>query len=234
MLPGLNDSLNSVKACNHDSYKEIEEGVSPNKDKDKGKHKIQHKAKLEHMEIIDSETPIDVDLEENERAMTQHHLDLQLRSGNTINKKEHKILDSYNKPLGFSAAEIFLRNCPCRSKKLTLKNKFYEKASKKLNYYFDIFTYVKKMQEIDLMKYLLMDKNQASLFNFLCKPSISMTYNDSDTIYREANKDSVTNTKGEELENINQSYKVLKDKNDEVNNRLLYLFDYEIDHLLIG
>ena len=53
-----------------------------------------------------------------------------------------------------------------------------------MNYYLDVLTYVKKVQEIDILKYLLLDKDQVKMFNFLTKPTISMIYSDSDDIYQ--------------------------------------------------
>ncbi len=38
----------------------------------------------------------------------------------------------------------------------------------------------------------------------------------------------------EELEELVKSYNNLNGKNDVLNEKLFYLFDYEIDHLLIG
>ena len=40
------------------------------------------------------------------------------------------------------------------------------------------------MQEIDILKYLILDKNQVNLFNFLSRPTISKLYSDSDDIYQ--------------------------------------------------
>jgi len=191
---------------------------------------------IEMKERNDSESKIDVNIESRERSLTHHHQNLRKREEKNMKKEEEKVILKSKEPVSFNIFEIVCRNCPCVSKKLDLKNKLYEKGSKKLEYYFDIFTYLKKMQEIDLIKYLLLDKNQIQLFNFISKPSVSMNYSDSDDIYKtyRENKLMTSKLKQEELETIIESYKLLKSKNDDVNNKLFYLFDYEIDHLLVG
>ena len=92
------------------------------------------------------------------------------------------------------------------------------------------------MQEIDILKYLILDKNQVNLFNFLSRPTISKLYSDSDDIYQNMLKTTEFHNeiKNEEINEIVQSYNISMDKNDDVNKRLFYLFDYELDNLLIG
>jgi hypothetical protein len=191
---------------------------------------------IELKERNDSESKFDVNIESRERSLTQHHQNLRKREEKNMKKEEENVILKSKEPVSFNIFEIICRNCPCVSKKLDLKNKLYEKGSKKLEYYFDIFTYLKKMQEIDLIKYLLLDKNQIQLFNFISKPSVSMNYSDSDDIYKSyrENKLMTSRLKQDELESIIESYKLLKSRNDDVNNKLFYLFDYEIDHLLVG
>ena len=92
------------------------------------------------------------------------------------------------------------------------------------------------MQEIDILKYLLLDKDQVNMFNFLSKPSISKLYSDSDDIYQniQKNREFQDELKMEELIKIIKSYDLLKDKTDDVNEKLFYLFDYEVDNLNNG
>jgi hypothetical protein len=189
-----------------------------------------------YKENNENQIPLDINIESKQRQLSLHHLNLKERKPISLEKHEENTLARSKKPVNFNCFEIICRKCPCRSKTLSLKNKFYKKASKKIEYYFDIFTYVKKMQEIDIMKYLLLDKDQIKLFNFLSKPSISMAYSDSDDIYQTVQKNRIIQSKikTEEIEEIIQSYNVLKGKSDVINDKLFYLFDYEIDHLLIG
>lgn len=222
--------LNQNKIGNFDKFTEEQE-----KSKRDSKDAI-NVSSFEMSDIKDSEAKIDVDIEDKQRGMTVHHMNIKKRSGQSLKEEEAKILANSAKPLSFSSIEIIWRHCPCKSKRLTLKNRLYEKAAVKMDYYFDIFTYVKKMQEIDLMKYLLLDKQQIKLFNFISKPSISMNYSDSDDIYQTYKENKLLKSKLEieELEEIIKSYNNLKSRHDEINNKLFYLFDYEIDHLVIG
>ena len=93
-----------------------------------------------------------------------------------------------------------------------------------MEYYFDIYTYFKKIQEIDILKYLLLDKNQVKLFNFLSRPSVSLAYSDSDEIYQkeQQNRNNTADSyiSIEDLNEIIQSYKKLMTKNEKLNEKL--------------
>ena len=104
-----------------------------------------------------------------------------------------------------------------------------------MNNSLDIINYVKKMQEIDILKYLLLDKDQVKIFNFLSLPSISMKFSDSDDYYMNVLKAPVFNAKfnTDELQEVFESYILIKNKKDELNNKLFSLFDNEVNHLLI-
>lgn len=177
---------------------------------------------------------LELNIEMRNRPFTQHHLNIKLRQEGLIENNEENILSKSKRPLNFNSFEIIWRYCPCKTKRQSLQNKFYEKASKKMVYYFDIYSYIKKMQEIDIIKYLLLNKDQVKLFNFISRPSVSMSYSDSDDIYQDIQKNRTNKMKIEELEEIINCHKLLKDTNEDLNNKLIYLFDYEIDHLLIG
>ena len=166
-----------------------------------------------------------------------HHLKLKQRQEAIyVDKTVEKIYSKSKTALNFNCFEILFRKCCWKSKRLTLKNLLYKKANKKLSYYFDVYSYIRKMQEIDILKYLILDKNQVNLFNFLSRPTISKLYSDSDDIYQNMLKTTEFHNeiKNEEINEIVQSYNISMDKNDDVNKRLFYLFDYELDNLLIG
>jgi hypothetical protein len=42
-------------------------------------------------------------------------------------------------------------------------------------YYLDIFVYIKKIQEIDIIKYCLLDNDQIVLFDYLTTPPIKLS-----------------------------------------------------------
>ena len=172
-------------------------------------------------------TPINTNIETEQRI----HLNL---IDEKLIKEREKLLEEMRKPIFFNCYEIILRPC-CRYSKLHLKNLLYQKALKKINYSLDVINYIKKMQEIDILKYLLLDKDQIKLFNFLTLPSISLKSSDSDEHFKNLLKAPLYNAKfqSEELNAVIESYSAIKNKNDDLNNRLFYLFDSEVDHLLI-
>ena len=104
-----------------------------------------------------------------------------------------------------------------------------------MNNYLDIISYIKKMQEIDILKYLLLDKDQIKIFNFLSIPSISLKFSDSDDYYKNVLSSRVNNAKfnSEELQEIIIGYNAIKNKKDDLNSKLFSLFDNEVNHLLI-
>ena len=46
------------------------------------------------------------------------------------------------------------------SKKQERRREFFNKAEEKIHYYFDVYNYIQKMQEVDLLVYSLLDHNQ--------------------------------------------------------------------------
>ena len=104
-----------------------------------------------------------------------------------------------------------------------------------MNNYLDNVSYIKKMQEIDILKYLLLDKDQIKIFNFLSIPSISLKFSDSDDYYKNVLSSRVNNAKfnSEELQEIIIGYNAIKNKKDDLNSKLFSLFDNEVNHLLI-
>ena len=42
-------------------------------------------------------------------------------------------------------------------------------------YYLDIFIYIKKIKEIDIIKYFLLDNDQIVLFDYLTTPPIKLS-----------------------------------------------------------
>lgn len=67
-----------------------------------------------------------------------------------------------------------LFSCTKQSERYIYKTSLYKEGEKKLNFYIDILTYIKKMQELDLLKLLLLNHNQLKMLNFLSKPAVSL------------------------------------------------------------
>jgi hypothetical protein len=105
-----------------------------------------------------------------------------------------------------------------------------------MNFYLDVLTYIKKMQEIDLLKYLLLSADELCLFNFLSKPPVSS--NDiSSEVYKEfemEQRKNLTLNKEEILQMHECYYNVLKqDKLTYEEKKLINLVDAEIEGIKI-
>ena len=70
---------------------------------------------------------------------------------------------------------IFANLCSCFSYKLKKRKILFQKCEKKMYYYLDIFVYIKKIQEIDIIKYCLLDNDQIVLFDYLTTPPIKLS-----------------------------------------------------------
>jgi hypothetical protein len=160
---------------------------------------------------------------------------------NEVNKNDdshvientHKILDKSKKPIDFNIVEIVLRFFRC-NRKMKIKSDVYQKSLKKLHYYFSIFTYIKTVQSVDLVKHLLLDNNQFNLFNFISQPSIAFSDTENDmkmhilTDMKNKNK-----MKYDDVKELIRSYKIIKKDGDEgLNRKLCEYFNAEIEKFM--
>jgi hypothetical protein len=135
----------------------------------------------------------------------------------------------------FNIIEIINRSlCRCcLNKNQKLKNELYSYGFKKYNYHMSITSYLKKMHEIDLIKYLLLSEKQVDLFNFVSKPSVSLigtnqlTESLIDKFNLRFNKD--------DIDKVFISFNELLDINSksDFDNKLLRIVASEVDHLTI-
>jgi hypothetical protein len=82
-------------------------------------------------------------------------------------------------------SSIFTYICFWTSKYQKRKLELLQNAERKIFYYLEVFNYIKKIQEVDLMKYCLFDKEESFLLNFLSYPSFRTCSN----IINETNKE---------------------------------------------
>ena len=61
------------------------------------------------------------------------------------------------------------------SQKLKRRREFFIKAEDKIHYFFDVYNYIQKMQEVDLLIYTLLDDDQVKLFEFLSRPPLQIS-----------------------------------------------------------
>jgi hypothetical protein len=144
----------------------------------------------------------------------------------------HKILENSLRPIDFNLIEMVLRFFKC-GRKMKIKSDVYRKSLKKLHYYFSIFTYIKTVQSVDLVKHLLLDNNQFNLFNFISQPSIAFSDTENDmkkhilTDMKNKNK-----MKYDDVKELIRSYKIIKKDGDEgLNKKLCEYFNDEIEKL---
>ena len=109
-------------------------------------------------------------------------------------------------------------------------------AKKKINYYREIFNYIKAMHEIDLFKYCLLDKEQFIIFDYLSRPTYKVDgKKNDDLIYHEFEKEQNAFSKigKKEIDKICDAYNVIRNKEELTfeDLKLLRLLNAEIDYL---
>ena len=109
-------------------------------------------------------------------------------------------------------------------------------AKKKINYYLEIFNYIKAMHEIDLFKYCLLDKEQFIIFDYLSRPPYKVDGKENDDlIYHEFEKEQNAFSKigKNEIDKICNAYNIIRNKEDITfeDLKLLRLINAEIDYL---
>ncbi len=110
---------------------------------------------------------------------------------------------------------IWASVCFWTSKRQKRRHRLISKAESKIHYYLDIYTYIKKMQEIDLLKYCLFDEEQSTLFKFLSKPPIQLGTGPLG-LYKEFEQSQVNYKKLDkpEIDALYHSYKTIRDKEE--------------------
>ena len=109
-------------------------------------------------------------------------------------------------------------------------------AKKKINYYLEIFNYIKAMHEIDLFKYCLLDKEQFIIFDYLSRPPYKVDGKENDDlIYHEFEKEQNAFSKigKNEIDKICNAYNIIRNKEDITfeDLKLLRLINAEINYL---
>ena len=131
-----------------------------------------------------------------------------------------------------SVCEIIMASlCFWVSKKQKKKNSIIAKAQNKIHYYLDIYTYIKKMQEVDVIKYCMFDEDQLTLVKFLSKPPIKIGLSTIGS-YKEFEETQIKFGKIE-ADQLFKSYSTLRNKNEISSEelKLLHLVKAEINFL---
>ena len=150
----------------------------------------------------------------------------------TINQNKKKNTVSYirvNFCKTIFAKLCFWINDDLKKTKLGIK-----KAEDRVHYYLDVFNYIKKMQEIDLLTYCFLDHDQYKLFEYLSKPPVKYE-DDKSNIYNEFLDRQVTykSIGKNEIDQLYKSYNNIKKKNDILfeDLKLLRLVNAEVNFL---
>ena len=119
------------------------------------------KSNFKSVKIIDFENESKNEIKEKKKTLFNLKIKKNEQNNENFDLKNLKIIDL-----------LITKFFSCFSNKLKTKNFLFEKCKQKMYYYLDIFVYIKKIQEIDLIKYCLLDNDQLILFNYLSSPPL--------------------------------------------------------------
>ena len=153
-----------------------------------------------------------------------------------INKKNDVIKSAEDSFYSIDVVSaVFTRLCYWTSKYPKRRYELLKKAERKVHYYLEIFNYIKGMQEIDLLKYCLFDKEQITLFHYLASPPLKTSSKKTNQIYKEFENEQVYvgKIKKKEIDEIYNCYNTIRFK-DEItfeDLKLLRLINAEVELL---
>ena len=155
----------------------------------------------------------------------------------TMNTKYVNIITNKSKTekitLQYSIIELlFVFVCPCCEwKKLRMKNILLAKARKKLYFQLDILTYLKNMQLLELLNFILLDPKENIILKVLSKPSISLV-NRID-IYDQLHLKYNVDINDEEMNQFYGAMKLLHDKKNRtsIEDRMFKIASIEMQNL---
>ena len=143
-----------------------------------------------------------------------------LNSSENLNKNLKKKLNQKEKniklfPLSYS--EYFIASiCFCCTQIQKKRKNATKSAEFRIHYFMDIFNFIKKMQEIDLLKYCLFDKDQIMLFDFTSKTPFKIGNDGQEIIFRDREKIMINkkNFEKDDLDDIFNSYRIIRIKDE--------------------
>jgi hypothetical protein len=180
---------------------------------------------------------VDISLYERKKRLSRHTTKLSVVS--FLKKKDIDIeidKEMTNQLFKLNTFEILLIKLGCCCKRFRQRKRIVKAGEYKIFFYLDVLTYIKKMQEVDIIKYLLLSADQLYLFNFLSKPSIS-TNDITSMVYTEfqtEQKRTLTLTK-EEIHRMKDCYQNILGQNELTyqDKKLVNLIDAEIDSMRV-
>ena len=136
----------------------------------------------------------------------------------TEEKKDEEIIKKKNQNYSLRMGmfeTIFAKLCFWLSNHWKKKKKIIQKGEDRVHYYLDVFNYIKKMQEVDLLTYCIMDYDQYKLFEYLSKPPVKIE-DDNNNIYNEFLERQITykSIGKKEIDSLYKSYNNIRNKED--------------------
>jgi hypothetical protein len=195
------------------------------------------------MPIVPNDIDIDINIDkDNDKKYLQPLGAIpkyKIRSSIKMNVENQKLINLNNKSFNieYNTCEIIAKyifcQC-CKHRKFKVKSKLHKKGKQKLHYAMDILTYIRKVQEVDILKFLLLNKDQMILFNFLSKPSVSLV-SDHETIDSLIQRNNNIEINPDEVDRIHSSFNALfhQNKKSDVDMKLIDMFSSEIDNLIL-
>ncbi len=131
------------------------------------------------------------------------------------NDNDKKYNNDYKNLRAGICETIFIKLCFWVSKGMRRRKNIILKGEDRVHYYLDVFNYIKKMQEIDLLTYCIFDHDQYKLFEYLSKPPVKFDGQDLN-VYNEFLNRQVTykSIDKNEVENLYKAYNNIKKKED--------------------
>ena len=153
-----------------------------NKKKKKGILKSPNKKKSKSQNKKKTTLIIDDNFHKNELKKTSEYLYDKMSEMTIDDTSNKKIKKKFIYRI--STAQIIKSiYCTCFSHKLKKKKKFYDLCKEKLNNYLDINNYIKSVQDINLLKYIIFDFDQLLLFNYLERKAVKLNDKKENKIY---------------------------------------------------
>ena len=191
-------------------------------DKQSAKSDIIEQRHISNMNLFEEEEIIVEDFEEENEKYEKKM------------KAYKKAEDDFPNTSVLSIFFTYIFHCKCWNYQRR-KYKLIRKAKGKINYYLEIVNYVKGMQEIDLFKYCLFDKEQIYLLDYLAKPPFRINHEEIVCIYNEFEKDQYTfqNIGKEQIDKVYDAYNKIRNKEDVTfeDLKLLRLINAEVEYL---
>jgi len=182
---------------------------------------LNEKSSYQTSKLMDNKNIID--LKVNEHLIKQFNNNKNLN--NEIDKKNKN-----NNNIEFTSIKhncyemIIYFICPyCALKKLKEKNILFNKGKNQLFFQLDIISYLRKVQQIELLNYIILDPGKNTILDFLSKPLIS--YHKENNFYNKIALRYNNNITENEIENFIKYYKYLfnKDNKSHIEKRLFKL-----------